>query len=176
MGAILPPWFICVKPSGARSKGCQAATHNSSLLKSKRRALCARRNCPKLFGKPLKPRLPRPRRNARCSSEGNDLADGNNVVGYALRESTRNGKSAAKRLSNGERQETVRDGMGEPARAYHSALPPFNIQSGPCESSAECEEGPAEMRDWRAPRTRPPRRVDLVCKSTNSAVISPFRR
>ena len=64
--------------------------------------------------------------------------DGNNV------EDVYNGQSAAKRLSNGERQETVRVGMG----ALRSAL--SNIQSGPCESSAEREEGKAEMPCWRA--------------------------
>ena len=48
-------------------------------------------------------------------------------------------------LQTGERQETVRVGMG---RFLRSAL--SNIQSGPCESSAEREEGKAEMPCWRA--------------------------
>ena len=58
-------------------------------------------------------------------------------------------------LQTGERQETVRVGMS-------LGLDLSNIQSGPCESSAECEEGPAEMRDWRAPRTRRPRGVWIL--------------
>jgi len=49
-----------------------------------------------------------------------------------------NGQSAAKRLSNGERSETVRDGMGVP---HQQRVRLFNIQSDPCESRAAGEEG-----------------------------------
>ena len=68
---------------------------------------------------------------------------------------TCNGQSAAKRLSNGERSETVRDGMGAA-----SSMRLFNIQSDPCESRAAGEEGgrgnaplesPAEVRITVAP-------------------------
>ena len=48
-----------------------------------------------------------------------------------------NGRSAAKHLSNGERSETVRDGMGTASQVRASL---FNIQSDPCESRAPREE------------------------------------
>jgi len=52
-----------------------------------------------------------------------------------------NGRSAAKHLSNGERSETVRDGMGLVSHFFKYPQGLFNIQSDPCESRAVREEG-----------------------------------
>ena len=58
-----------------------------------------------------------------------------------------NGQSAAKRLSNGERSETVRDGMG----AAH-ACACLTFSPTPAKAELQARKEAAEMRLWRALR------------------------
>ena len=60
-----------------------------------------------------------------------------------------NGQSAAKRLSNGERSETVRDGMGVPR---HSACACLTFSPTPAKAELQARKEAAEMRLWRALR------------------------
>ena len=74
----------------------------------------------------------------------------------------------------GERQETVRVGMG-PTRYYHGARSPSNIQSGPCESSAEQrkERGKSLSGELFGSGALHCARLDLY---TNEILVLPFRR
>ena len=80
----------------------------------------------------------------------------------------RNGQSAAKRLSNGERSETVRDGMGRQC-TFTRTGGLFNIQSDPCESRAAGEEGGG----GNAPLESPGRGAKYSSTWMQSNLISP---